>query len=198
MIKDGKHGNSTVTGAKFESDSSLKQQLENGNIANYEILNGRTILFKEKPVGEFFEKQKIYANFFTPRGLTVKRYDENESGQQNLFDSPTIYVSSKLEPDEAIYVEANKQLFIIEKKTQNTSGSVDEKLQTCEYKKLYYEKLVNNIPNSDIKVKFIYLLNGRFEDKKDTAYKDVLEYIKDKGCDYYFNELPLNVLGLPQ
>lgn len=192
MIRYGTNGNSTLTGAKFEGDSNLKQQLKNGKIVNYKLSNGKTILFNNNPVGEIFEKGDIYTHFFAPKGLIVKRYDETVYNNSN-----TIHVSSKLQPDEAIYVEATKKLFIIEKKTQQVSGSVDEKLQTCEYKKLYYEKLVNNIPSHDIKVKFIYLLNGRFEQKKDTTYKDVLEYIISKDCNYYFNELPLNELGLP-
>ncbi len=30
----------------------------------------------------------------------------------------------------------------------------------------------------------------------DRKYKDVLEYIKNVGCHYYFDEIPLSCIGL--
>src|SRR3989344_2759777 len=44
-------------------------------------------------------------------------------------------ISKKLLPDEAIYVIVNNTLFIVEIKFQKVSGSVDEKLQTCDFKR---------------------------------------------------------------
>jgi hypothetical protein len=81
-------------------------------------------------------------------------------------------------------------MYIIEKKYQETSGSVDEKLPNCDFKKKEYEKLFNPL---DIKVKYIYVFNEWF---KQDIYRDVLEYIKFVGCDYYFVEIPLEALGL--
>jgi hypothetical protein len=80
------------------------------------------------------------------------------------------------EPDE-YYIDNNtKQLFIIEKKNQNGNGSVDEKLQTCVFKKLHYSKLFPNY-----KIHYIYCLAEWFNRDE---YKSVRDYIND-------NEIPL-------
>ena len=47
-------------------------------------------------------------------------------------------LSKRLLPDECFYNVKNKTLYIAEKKYQNGAGSVDEKLQTCDYKMFYY------------------------------------------------------------
>ena len=73
----------------------------------------------------------------------------------------------------------------------NDTGSVDEKLQTCDFKKKQYKKLLSQI---NIDVEYIYLLSDWF---KKPEYKDVLDYIISVGCSYYFNYIPLDKLNLP-
>ena len=51
-------------------------------------------------------------------------------------------ISKKLLPDDCIFVIINNTLFIIECKFQQVAGSVDEKLQTCDFKKKQYQKLL--------------------------------------------------------
>lgn len=73
-------------------------------------------------------------------------------------------------PDEA-YIDNNKKIvFIIEKKFQQTSGSVDEKIQTGPFKKLHYSQ---QFPN--YKIYYIYCLSDWF---KRTEYNSVLDYNK--------------------
>lgn len=84
----------------------------------------------------------------------------------------------------------NNTAYIIEKKFQSGSGSVDEKLPGCHFKKLEYEKLFTPLGFS---VEFMYVFNDWFLDKK---YEDMLKYIKYMGCNYCFNEIPLSFLGL--
>ncbi|UOS15746.1 hypothetical protein MPG85_07165 [Helicobacter pylori] len=43
-------------------------------------------------------------------------------------------LSSQLLPNNAIFVPSNNTFFILEIKYQGTGGSVDEKLQTCDFK----------------------------------------------------------------
>jgi hypothetical protein len=81
--------------------------------------------------------------------------------------------------------------YVIEIKFQQVAGSVDEKLQTCHFKKRQYEKLMNSL---GVKVEYIYILSDWFQAP---AYKDVLAYIKEVDCDYFFEEITLNRLGLP-
>lgn len=98
--------------------------------------------------------------------------------------------SDVLLPDEAFINIMNKTVYIIEKKFQNGSGSVAEKIQTCEYKKIQYFKLVSQIGYN---VEYLYVLSDFFDEPK---FADVFDFIISKGCSYYFNEIPLNYLGL--
>ncbi len=97
----------------------------------------------------------------------------------------------KLLPDNALLVIKRDTLFIIEIEYQEVSGSVDEKLQTCDFKKKQYLKLVTPL---GLRVEYVYVLNDWF---KKPEYKDVLDYIQSVNCHYKFNELPLSWLGLP-
>ena len=100
-------------------------------------------------------------------------------------------MSKKLLPDDALLVIVRETLFIIEVKYQQVAGSVDEKLQTCDFKRKQYLKLVSNL---GLKVEYVYVLNDWF---KHESYKDVLAYIHSVNCHYKFNALPLSWLGLP-
>lgn len=89
------------------------------------------------------------------------------------------FISSKLLPDDAYYNEDTNELFIYEVKFQQCDGSVDEKLQTVDFKIKQYQKLWSNL---NTKVYFTYLLNDWFLKNK---YRDVLEYIKTiPNCNY--------------
>ena len=90
-----------------------------------------------------------------------------------------------------IFVLLNNTLFIIECKFQQVAGSVDEKLQTCDFKRKQYQKLMSH---ANIDVEYIYLLSEWF---KNPVYKDVLDYIVSVNCSYYFEYIPLEKLGLP-
>lgn len=98
--------------------------------------------------------------------------------------------SDVLLPDDAFINIGNKTVYIIEKKFQQGSGSVAEKIQTCEYKKIQYSNLVKQMGYN---VEYVYILNDFFDNPK---FNDVLKFIRSKGCYYYFNELPLQFLGL--
>ena len=74
---------------------------------------------------------------------------------------------------------------------RQVGGSVDEKLQTCDFKRKQYQKLMSQV---NIDVEYIYLLSDWFKNPK---YKDVLDYIISMRCHYYFEYIPLTKLGLP-
>lgn len=96
--------------------------------------------------------------------------------------------SKKLLPDEALFLD--NTVYIIEIKYQKVSGSVDEKLMTCDFRKKQYEKVCKA---AGLKVVMIYILNDWF---RDVRYKDCLDYIEESGCHYFFNEVPLSIFGL--
>lgn len=63
--------------------------------------------------------------------------------------------------------------------------------QNGDFKKKQYKRLLASL---NFEVEYIYILNDWF---KKPEYKDVLAYIHSVGCDYYFNYIPLQRLGLP-
>uniref|UniRef100_A0A6C0DEM2 Uncharacterized protein n=1 Tax=viral metagenome TaxID=1070528 RepID=A0A6C0DEM2_9ZZZZ len=73
------------------------------------------------------------------------------------------------QPDEAYIDNDRKIVFIIEKKFQQGSGSVDEKIQTGPFKQLHYSQ---QFPNYTIH--YIYCLSEWFKNKE---YTSVLEYL---------------------
>lgn len=170
MIEKGVGGGNTITGLNFENESNILSLLEKTD--GYSVKDG-IVYFQKKEVARSYAKHGLY-KYLETRDLDYKKY-----------------ISKKLLPDEAIYVIKNNTLFVIEIKFQKVAGSVDEKLQTCDFKKKQYKKLMSPL---NIDVEYIYILSDWFRHQ---AYKDTLDYIISVGCHYYFKYLPLEKIGLP-
>lgn len=171
MKKGGTGGGRTVTGLYFEERVSLEaaiQALPDYNVTQCEVS------YQGKKVAELYRKHRLYKELLDPSGIDY-----------------TKIMTKKLVPDDAIFILKDKTLFIVEIKFQGVNGSVDEKLQTCDFKNKQYKKLLASL---GISVKYVYVLCDWF---RDARYKDVLDYIQSVGCYYFFNELPLDFLGLP-
>ncbi|NCA92793.1 hypothetical protein EOM82_06030 [bacterium] len=171
MIKNGKGGGNTRTGLIFEGKVDLSTFL--GRQPHYVVEKNR-VFFDDMEVARIFKKNSFYSVFLKELKIDWEKC-----------------ISKRLLPDDSIFVLSNNILHIIECKHQHVQGSVDEKLQTCDFKKKQYKKLM---APANIDVKYIYLLDNWFNDKK---YKDVLDYIQSVDCDYYFEYIPLSRLGLP-
>lgn len=170
MKKGGVGGANTQTGIVFEGKVDLRTKLE--EVPGYKVA-GHVIYYNDKIVGYSYRKNSLYT-FLKEQGVDYKNY-----------------ISKRLLPDEAIYVVKDNTVYIIEMKFQIVAGSVDEKLQTCDFKKKQYQKLFSSL---NYEVEYIYLLSDWFRKEE---YKDVRDYIISVGCSYYFEYLPLDKLGLP-
>lgn len=171
MIKNGKGGGNTKTGLLFEGKTDLSTFLAQQK--GYSI-EDTEVYYNDELVARIFKKNKFYS-------VLLKELEINWKD----------YISKKLLPDDSIFVIVRNTVFIIECKHQQVAGSVDEKLQTCDFKKKQYKKLLSK---ANLDVEYIYLLDNWF---KDPQYKDVLDYIHSVGCDYYFEYIPLYRFGLP-
>jgi len=176
MKTGGFGGANTITGLNFEGKVDLHELLK--KIPGYKVSRitdkaGVCVFFEDKPVAQCFRKHDFY-----------RFLDEQKVNWHNIL-------SKKLIPDDAMLVIIRETLFIIEVKYQQVAGSVDEKLQTCDFKRKQYLKLVSPL---GLKVEYVYVLSDWF---KKPEYKDVLDYIHSVNCHYKFNELPLAWLGLP-
>ncbi len=166
--KVGGGAKTTVNGLYFEQTTELSSLFE--RLPSFSV-HGDDVFKDGEKVGVLCGKNKLYKKILEPRGV----------------DARTI-ISKKLLPDDAILVKDT--VYIIEKKFQSGAGSVDEKLQTCHFKKMIYTKLLSA---ANLNVEYIYVFNNWFDQP---SYKDVHTYIKDVGCHYYFYEIPLEAIGL--
>lgn len=164
MIKEGSGGKNTISGLVFEGKSDLFYLIAKQK--NYKVIA------KDKNIDYIYYKGSNIAQIF-------KKYGFYQFLSFNKIDWKEI-ISKKLIPDNSLFVFSNNTIYIIEIKFQQVSGSVDEKLQTCDFKKKQYQKLLKKL---NINIEYIYLLSNFFKKPK---YKDVLEYIESVGCKYYF------------
>jgi hypothetical protein len=181
MIKGGVGGYNTKTGLYFEGKVDLVTFIK--NIPNYDVKETPYTKNKKNKWYEIFYNKEKVADAFRKHALYIYL-------KINGIDWKKI-LSKQLLPDDAIYVILNNTVFIIEVKYQEVAGSVDEKLQTCDFKRKQYLKLFSPLNK---RIEYIYILNDWF---RKPEYKDTLDYIIHMGCRYYFNYLPLHELGLP-
>ncbi|PNK60618.1 hypothetical protein [Psychrobacter sp. FDAARGOS_221] len=158
-----------ANGLKFERQTDLLTMID--RIGPEYTIERHIIKKNGIEIARHFKGHSLYRDLLIPRGINYKEI-----------------LSKKLLPDEALLV--NNTLYLIEKKYQNVSGSVDEKLQTCDFKKKQYTRLLKPL---DISVEYYYLLNDWFDQPQ---YKDVFDYIQSVGCKYFIGELPLSEIGL--
>ena len=176
MKAKGFGGANTLTGLDFEREVDFQDLLTEQPGYKIKLVAGKAgkgVFFKGELVARCFRKNDFY-KFLEEEGVNWKAK-----------------VSKRLLPDDALLVIVRETLFIIEVKYQQVAGSVDEKLQTCDFKRKQYVKLVAGL---GLMVEYVYVLNDWF---KDPAYKDVLDYIHSVNCHYRFGSLPLAWLGLP-
>lgn len=161
-----------INGLHFEQNTSLEKSLIKAGfyVDNYELFHDETLKSK---LGILAPKHNLYKLLLEPKSIHWEKI-----------------ISKQLLPDEAFYNFNTNTVYIIEKKFQKQAGSVDEKLQTCDFKLQQYTKLFSHL---NIKVIYMYILCDWFKDPK---YKDVLEYIIESNCKYFFDDLPPGEIGL--
>lgn len=180
MKKDGVGGAKTQKAGEAFENLTLSNLVHSFEENGYKVqstrpggLSPRGITFRnsQENVVEMFFKAALHKDFFEPQG--VKSSD---------------YFSARLEPDTAIYSHKAKTLTIIEKKQQTGAGSVAEKLQTCDYKMLYYSTLCKPLK---IKVHLFWQLGPYFLENQN-GLRSVFEYMESKGSQYFFHEIPFD------
>ena len=170
MRKGGVGGANTLTGLEFETKTDFVTFLN--SLDGYELKKNKNMRGKSAFYNIFYEK-KFVGHIFQQYGLYYFFEQENINWED--------YWSKKLYPDDAIFVLTDNKVYIIEKKYQETEGSVDEKLQTADFKYKQYKRIFSLL---NIDVEYVYLLNDWFTKDK---YKDTRDYINSVGCSFYIN-----------
>lgn len=158
-----------ANGLHFEQTTALDTAL---TYAGYSV-SGPTVYDGTTKIGLSVQKHDFYKYFLEPNRIDYRDYN-----------------SKKWLPDECFVNLLTNTVYIIEKKFQHGTGSVDEKLPNCDFKKKEYEKLCHPIGYD---VEYLYVFNDWFTQ---SVYRDTLKYIEDVECYYFYNEIPLDFLGL--
>jgi len=165
-----------MSSLRFERKADFQKLV--GSIPGYSVKKvsgkaGMGVFFDDRLVARFFKKRDFY-----------------EFLAESKVDWRQVLSKDHL-PYDALLVIVRETLFIIEVKYQQVAEYVYRKLQTCDFKRKQYLKLVAPL---GLKVEYVYVLNDWF---RQPGYKDVLDYIHSVNCHYKFDELPLAWLGLP-
>ena len=157
-------------GLSFEGRTDLLESFNNH--PDFEVKENK-VFQDNRLVGEYYEKHNFYNHFLEINGVDWKNI-----------------ISKKYLPDSVFVNLKNNTIYVIEKKFQQDSGSVDEKLQTCDFKKKIYQKLLDSL---DYEVNYYYLQNDWFTKPQ---YKDVFDYIESVNCKKFIEFIPFEELGL--
>ena len=166
-----------MSGARFEKENNLEDYFILRHGFEYDDGDdyGLWILDPNKDLDEvalLLKKCEIYAFLKEKHGIVKESR-----------------ISRRIEPDGAVIV--GNTMYIIEMKYENRVGRSQESLLGyCDFMKKEYERLVKG---TDLKIKYCFLLNDIFDNDRN---KDMLDYVKSVGCDYFFDEIPLSYFGL--
>lgn len=155
--------NTTLNGNIFEDKTNLSTEYASVNPDDPD-----EIVFKSDLTERHFirkDKKKFYKYMKSI----------NETGIDIEYISPGC-----CEPDEVYIDNENKICYIIEKKNQSGGGSVDEKLQTGEFKKYHFKQIIPNYT-----IHYIYCLSDWF---KKTKYQCNLQYLEYKNIPYFWGD----------
>ncbi len=167
----GGGANTNRNGLHFEQTTSLNTALQN---AGFIIANHFEVYDRNQLLGYSINQDEFSTIFLRRNGINDRAIN-----------------SKRWKPDEAFINEINKTVYIIEKKFQQTSGSVDEKLATFPFKIREYRRLLDPIGYDLV---YIYLLSSDWFNVP--KYQDYYDYMDELGCPHYFDNLPLYAIGL--
>ncbi|WP_251574047.1 hypothetical protein [Limosilactobacillus agrestimuris] len=195
MIENGTGGaNTNRNGLTFEKQTDLAQHLKND-------FNGRYVL-AEYPIED---KNMVKKAAKDHRFLVHDQLNNEDIGvitKQFQFYNvlKQVYGIENIhhkfwKPDEAFFNFKRRTVFIVEKKYQNGSGSVDEKLFGFNAKRVLYQELFNRQMNEPVvPVEFIAMFNRSWWLDGQTSDKDTGKVRKQQSVDYhdYFDSLRNN------
>ena len=174
-----------LNGIKFEEDKYLKEWIEKEDytLVPVKVNTNRSAFYEirknNKLVGYYGRQGQVYNAL---RQVNEKHFSKKWISK--VF-------SKKIHPDAFIISLNPRRLTIFEKKWQNRSGSVDEKVQTAPFKLQMFEKLLRG---ANISCQYQYILSSWF---KAETYRNVKEYYQNnKQINVWVDEDNLNDLDI--
>ena len=142
--------NTNMNGLAYENKTSIETVLIKNNYKKY--------IFNKTKCGYYYKcdlSDKITVMYFT------------QSGLKNYFKKK-YNIEIHRNPDEAFLIknDGNYILKILEKKNQNTEGSVEDKLKTGCFNRREYELMIGDIiDNCPIKIEYAFSISKFLQDK---------------------------------
>lgn len=188
MLKGNKYGggaNTNKNGRGFEGLTDLADSIRTNLIGKYNI-DEKTMadkkklkvyliydLLRKEPVGGIYQQSRLY-DWLKAQDIDYKKYN-----------------SKRWMPDEAFINDRNKTVYIVEKKYQSGSGSVDEKVFGFPNKRRFYQRMVNDL---DYQVEFIFLGNSSYW--AEPRMRDYIIAMREDGVRVMFDDYEYEWLGL--
>jgi hypothetical protein len=166
----------TKNGSKFEKFTSIEPTLEKNNFT-------KVIFNKKSKDGYYYEYENENTKilYFKQNGLHKYMKDK--------FD-----IDIYRKPDEAYLIyDKNKSIYtlkILEKKNQNTEGSVEDKLKTGNFSKREYEKMLIS-SKQPFNVEYAFVVSKFLHDKlssNNTKYKNIKEIMVEDNIKLFYGE----------
>lgn len=202
MTEVGNRGkNANRSGAEFEKRNSFLQLVKQEQRLSYEFLDSKSTGKSVEVPFEIFYKEKLLAKSFHQNQI-YKDYLEEE----DVFWGD--HFVKEVKPDVFVINYVLKKCFVLEMKNQKSQGSVDEKLQSFQFKIDYFEKLLSKSSSlCNFEFEYMYILSDWFytdnlyqsnakgiraSTRQDRSqYIDTLEYL-NKNNIKHFNFFPLD------
>ena len=202
---------STANGLSLESQVSLSRLIPLWN--NCFSVHGHDLIYQYSEgqplcVAKLYSKDDFWNDYFEPLFPNLFTIDSLIPPYHRVVIS-SIW-SKMLYPDEVLVLDTSSGpiFLIIEVKTQGKGGSVDEKLQTCDYKISQYSRLLNAAFGQDnYTLEFAFLLDNWFAQKCNSfvcvdqnmnktiirvpRYRDTFNYIHEADTWYFFPQMSI-------
>ena len=147
----------TGAGGSETNHNGLEFESRTDNIPNLEKDGYKKVMMDEK--NYFYAKEYPTKFVIFLKQFSLKKYLEKYEN---------IKLKELYRPDEAYIIKEKESgkttIKILEKKNQNVSGSVEEKIDAAPIKKMKYKRLLPNF-----KIEYAFCLSGYFKNKLDTS-----------------------------
>lgn len=210
LIKGGTGGaNTNLSGLDFEEQTNLAKHLKddfNGRYTLTEFIIDKKNMVKKNSKDYHYNvfDEKLQKNI----GVITRQFQFYNVLKQ-LYGFQNIHHKT-WKPDEAFFNLDKRTIFIVEKKYQNGSGSVDEKIFGFNAKRVLYQELFNKqMEEPVIPIEFIAMFNSSWwldgetldEDKKvikktRVDYHDYFSSLRNNGVRIMFDDYEDWYLGL--
>jgi hypothetical protein len=194
-----------IESLSISSDSPTKI-INRGTGAGGANTNKTGLKFEEKTCIENYLANKKYNKICmkeTNKNCYYYKYEDIEKKQQIIYFTKSGFkmyfrehfdISTYKEPDEAFLIikDGKYHLKILEKKNQNVSGSVEEKLKTGDFIRQEYELMLNDSNKKNkFQVSFAFCVSKYLQDKLTSntpKYINMNKIMKKQNIEIFFGD----------